>query len=236
MIKNEVKRTLDEADKKIVACNQKWACQTCKKLLPSTYEIDHIIPFSISFNDDYENLQALCPNCHRKKTQTENKRINKFKKLCSIRNSVLCWYCLKEYTKNHKCKKICKEIKFVTKKKFDNNVLNSFIFTKQREYKSLKIKLTPDVIWINNYFTDMEDKYDNYNIDRIVKAISIATKHSNDKYDSVDVTIDFMSFTDEKIPDELVDHLNKYLPNELFEMNILNDPKNTEYNYICIDD
>jgi hypothetical protein len=34
-----------------------------------SYEIDHIVEWSISKNDDINNLQALCPNCHRVKTR-----------------------------------------------------------------------------------------------------------------------------------------------------------------------
>jgi len=34
----------------------------------SGYDIDHIIEFSITGNDSDENLQALCPSCHRVKT------------------------------------------------------------------------------------------------------------------------------------------------------------------------
>jgi len=34
----------------------------------SGYEIDHIVEFSQCHNDDEENLQALCRNCHVVKT------------------------------------------------------------------------------------------------------------------------------------------------------------------------
>ena len=40
------------------------------------YEIDHIMEFSISGNDDRANLQALCLPCHREKTN----RFNSMKK------------------------------------------------------------------------------------------------------------------------------------------------------------
>ena len=35
----------------------------------SGYDIDHIEEFSITHNDDLENLQALCHNCHSVKTK-----------------------------------------------------------------------------------------------------------------------------------------------------------------------
>ena len=37
-------------------------------MLDETYEIDHITPLYKGGTNDIINLQALCPNCHRKKT------------------------------------------------------------------------------------------------------------------------------------------------------------------------
>ena len=103
------KRKLPESTKKIVAYSQKWRCKDCTHLLPPTYQIDHIIPHCISCNDNQQNLSALCPNCHAKKTQRESKRIIRFKKLRSLQNCQLCWFCLRpsETSKgdqiNHNC-------------------------------------------------------------------------------------------------------------------------------------
>lgn len=41
----------------------------------SGYEIDHIIPFSVSKDDSRNNLHALCSNCHSYKTKKEKKYI-----------------------------------------------------------------------------------------------------------------------------------------------------------------
>ena len=35
------------------------------------YDIDHIIPLSLGGSEEDGNLQALCPGCHRKKTDQE---------------------------------------------------------------------------------------------------------------------------------------------------------------------
>ena len=35
------------------------------------YDIDHIIPLARGGTEDDDNLQALCPGCHRKKTDQE---------------------------------------------------------------------------------------------------------------------------------------------------------------------
>ncbi len=67
------KRTLTEADKKAVASSQKWKCKHCDNLLSVRYEVHHIDEHSISGNDHYTNLIALCPNCHSEETEQSRK-------------------------------------------------------------------------------------------------------------------------------------------------------------------
>jgi len=64
----------------IVARNQNWQCvgvECLKKenpsdrLLPSTFEIDHHVPLHKSGENEINNYKALCPGCHRLKTQLE---------------------------------------------------------------------------------------------------------------------------------------------------------------------
>ena len=62
------KRKVTPLTKKIVASNQKWVCGHCKELLDYTYEVDHIIPLFRGGSNQLNNLQALCRNCHGKKT------------------------------------------------------------------------------------------------------------------------------------------------------------------------
>ena len=62
-------RKLKESTKKNIAFRQNYKCLTCDQLLPPSFQIDHIVPFSITNNDDENNLQALCPTCHSLKTQ-----------------------------------------------------------------------------------------------------------------------------------------------------------------------
>jgi hypothetical protein len=66
------KRLVSESLKKIVAAEQKWACAHCQQLLPATYEVDHKVALYIGGTNERDNLQALCPNCHRKKTVEED--------------------------------------------------------------------------------------------------------------------------------------------------------------------
>lgn len=43
----------------------------CHETLPSRYEVDHIIQWSKGGSDELHNLQALCPNCHANKTESD---------------------------------------------------------------------------------------------------------------------------------------------------------------------
>ena len=65
------KRSFRETHKKIVAAAQQWKCSSCKELLKSTYEVDHVVPLWEGGADSMENATALCCECHRTKTQLE---------------------------------------------------------------------------------------------------------------------------------------------------------------------
>ena len=62
------KRRVSGHQKKYVASRQKWKCNNCNELLDYSYEVDHIIPLYQGGNNHIKNLQALCRNCHGKKT------------------------------------------------------------------------------------------------------------------------------------------------------------------------
>ena len=92
-------RKLTESHKKQVAADQKFRCANkpnsnlkgignyeCPmwkldggNFDGSGYEIDHIIDHCISQDDSPENLQALCPSCHRRKTR--NSTIDRKRKI-----------------------------------------------------------------------------------------------------------------------------------------------------------
>lgn len=63
-----IKRNVSPKTKKIVASNQQWKCNLCNNLLDYTFEVDHIHELRYGGSNEIHNLQALCPNCHRKKT------------------------------------------------------------------------------------------------------------------------------------------------------------------------
>lgn len=65
------KRAVSTMRKKMVASNQEWKCGHCKSQLDYTYEVDHKIRLDEGGSNDVNNLIALCPACHRKKTAFE---------------------------------------------------------------------------------------------------------------------------------------------------------------------
>ena len=65
-------RKVSDQLKKIVASQQNWNCKKCKNILDATYEVDHITALEDGGNNHIQNLQALCRNCHGKKTMEDN--------------------------------------------------------------------------------------------------------------------------------------------------------------------
>lgn len=72
-----IKRSVSEAKKKYVAANQGWRCGHCGCMLDATYEVDHKLALMHGGTNDISNLEALCPNCHRKKTVEERNGIKR---------------------------------------------------------------------------------------------------------------------------------------------------------------
>ena len=64
-------RNLSNLVKKTVASSQKWQCKGCNDLLNECYEIDHIKCLKDHGSNNISNLQALCPICHRRKTNID---------------------------------------------------------------------------------------------------------------------------------------------------------------------
>jgi 5-methylcytosine-specific restriction endonuclease McrA len=57
-----------------IAYRSEYKCNACKVLLPPTFQVDHIVELRHGGDDAYENLQALCPNCHALKTRANDLR------------------------------------------------------------------------------------------------------------------------------------------------------------------
>ena len=66
-----------EPERREIAKRQNWLCagKDCPQALSGkeleAYDIDHIVPLSLGGTESLENLQALCPGCHRNKTDQE---------------------------------------------------------------------------------------------------------------------------------------------------------------------
>ena len=66
------KRSVSETKKKFVASKQHWKCNKCSTMLDATFEIDHRIELQHGGSNHVTNLEALCRNCHGKKTMMNN--------------------------------------------------------------------------------------------------------------------------------------------------------------------
>ena len=66
------KRSVSETKKKFVASQQNWCCKKCKKQLPAWFEVDHVMKLEYGGSNAVENLEALCRDCHGRKTAMEN--------------------------------------------------------------------------------------------------------------------------------------------------------------------
>ena len=194
------KRFLKESTKKVIAFNQNYICKNCDTILPPSFQIDHIIPFSISQNDNDDNLQALCPNCHSLKTQRENLRIINFKKMYNVNEH--CWFCLEKNCVQN-CSKILKKIEIsTTRSKKDRS---SFVtmcekhryeeFEENKEVEKNKDILNIEIcmynccIYVNDVICRM-NKYDITTQD-IIDAVFLATrsKKHNKQYNIISIKL-----------------------------------------------
>lgn len=66
------KRSVSETKKKFVASRQTWKCADCQNQLNAWFEVDHKIRLEHGGSNHVDNLEALCRECHGKKTAMEN--------------------------------------------------------------------------------------------------------------------------------------------------------------------
>ena len=70
--KKSNKRCVSETKKKYVASLQNWKCNKCHDQLSAWYEVDHKLRLEYGGTNELDNLEALCRECHRRKTAMEN--------------------------------------------------------------------------------------------------------------------------------------------------------------------
>lgn len=66
------KRCVSETKKKYVASLQDWKCNKCHEQLTAWYEVDHKKRLEYGGTNEIDNLEALCRECHGRKTAMEN--------------------------------------------------------------------------------------------------------------------------------------------------------------------
>ena len=64
-------RSLPYSFRLTVASSQKWQCKRCDEPLSSRFELDHVVPLHRYGTNELSNLEALCADCHNKKTAQE---------------------------------------------------------------------------------------------------------------------------------------------------------------------
>lgn len=67
-----IKRSVSETKKKFVSARQNWKCARCGDQLNAYFEVDHKIALKNGGSNHVDNLESLCPNCHREKTALDN--------------------------------------------------------------------------------------------------------------------------------------------------------------------
>jgi 5-methylcytosine-specific restriction endonuclease McrA len=67
-LKNPSKRSVSQRMKKEVGARAGWKCEVCRDTVNANFEVDHRVPLFKAGDNSFENLQLLCPDCHRTKT------------------------------------------------------------------------------------------------------------------------------------------------------------------------
>jgi len=67
------RRKINQKIRQTIATNQDHKCNDCKNTLTKYFQIDHLIGLQYGGTDETDNLQALCGDCHTKKSVIENR-------------------------------------------------------------------------------------------------------------------------------------------------------------------
>ncbi len=250
-----MKRKVSESLKKQVAFEQEYKCSDCNGLLPPSYQIDHILPFSISHDDSRSNLTALCPNCHANKTQKECRRILYYKKLVSSCDDCnICYFCLEEYGLNteHSCNRICAPIILPKQEPISSDSLYKFAFLSKKEedsicsrVKRLKvsnddrvvmyIKLTRPYLIINHHLIPLKDDLlTPYDIGQEVRKLTENISSEQGKYTDVEFEV-LVRNEGGRGGDACIDYLASLLPEEI-PANIFKPGVKVRYTYFADDE
>ncbi len=241
-------RKVSETLKKQVAYEQQYKCSSCSILLPSSYQIDHIIPHSISSDDSRPNLTALCPTCHANKTQQERSRILYYKKkVAETGRANLCYFCL-DYNCNGYCDRTLKSVPksntvVKTKKSVsslfrfahvenEESILSSSIQNISLEDTTLRIKISREYIYVNNFFTKVvNEELTPRDLGNTVKEV---TKNMYSRYTDVEIDIIVKNHGGEG-GDACINYFSSVLHSEM-PVHIFKDYDNVKYTYFVDED
>lgn len=92
--------------KQVILQRQRHTCNVCSVYL-DVYDIDHVVPYRVRPVHTLNNLQALCPTCHARKTRSEAKHIALLSACEKTQSHRLCWHCKRVVSAyfNHTCVK-----------------------------------------------------------------------------------------------------------------------------------
>jgi len=86
--KEAKKSFIPEAVKFDVLNRQNRRCAMCGRFL-RIYEFDHMVPVALGGTSDVNNIQALCPECHRLKTKFDRLLISRFKEMSAPKKNLV---------------------------------------------------------------------------------------------------------------------------------------------------
>lgn len=73
LLAHPVKRRVTPRMKREVAARAGWKCERCGEVVSANFEIDHKVPIFRGGDNSTANLQCLCPDCHRTKTEDDRR-------------------------------------------------------------------------------------------------------------------------------------------------------------------
>jgi len=85
-------RAVDAFTRRCVLRRQRNKCAGCHSEL-DVCDIDHMVPYRVCQKHLLNNLQALCPTCHARKTRAEAGALAIYARCEKTQSRRMCWIC-----------------------------------------------------------------------------------------------------------------------------------------------